>query len=174
MVFKPDLDAKPNNYGILVRAESLNLRGELTLQVGLKGSPEMKMRIGNLYGQVSVGEAKEIEVKVENTGFSTITYPRLQIDSSASSIVCEYSPIDVNSIPVGESVTFMVKMTPLQGTAQGDYIVEIKALSKEVLTDPAQIRLTVQASNYQTLIVVVVILAALASILITYRKFKRR
>ena len=77
--------------------------------------------------------------------------------------MCEYSPIDVSSIPAGESVTFKVKMTPLQGTAQGDYIVEIKALSKEVLTDPAQIRLTVQASNYQTLIVAVVILAALAS-----------
>jgi uncharacterized membrane protein len=174
VVFKPDIEAKPNNYGVLVRAESSNLRGELMLQVGLTGSMAMKMRIGNLYGQVTVGETKEIEVKVENTGYSTITYPRLQIDSSVSSIVCEYGPIDVSSIPAGGSVTFRLKLTALEGTAQGDYMVEVKALSREVLTDPVQIRLTVQASSSQTLIVVVVIAAALASVFVVYKKFKRR
>jgi uncharacterized membrane protein len=174
VVFKPDIEAKPGNYNVLVRAESSNLRGELMLKVGLTGSTEMKMRIGNLYGQVTVGEAKEMEVTVENTGYSTITYPRLQIDSSVSSIVCEYGPIDVSSIPAGGSVTFRVKMTALEGTAQGDYMVEVRALSREVLTDPVQIRLTVQASSSQTLIVVVVILAALASVFVVYRKFKRR
>ncbi len=174
VVFKPDIEAKPNNYGILVRAESSNLRGELMLEVGLRGSTEMKIRIGNLYGQVTVGEAKEIEVKVENTGYSTITYPRLQIDSSVSSIVCEYGPLDVSSIPAGGSVAFNLKMTALEGTAQGDYIVEVRALSREVLTDPVQIRLTVQASSSQTLIVVVVIAAALVSVFVVYRKFKRR
>jgi uncharacterized membrane protein len=174
VVFKPDIEAKPGNYNVLVRAESSNLRGELILQVGLTGSAEMKMKIGNLYGQVTVGEAKEIEVKVENTGYSTITYPRLQIDPSVSSIVCEYGPIDVGSIPAGESVTFRIKMTAMEGTAQGDYLIEVKALSREVLTDPVQIRLTVQASSSQTLIVAVVIVAALASVFVVYRKFKRR
>jgi uncharacterized membrane protein len=53
-------------------------------------------------------------------------------------------------------------------------MVELKALSREVVADPVQIRLTVQASSSQTLIVVVVVAAALASVFVVYRKFKRR
>jgi uncharacterized membrane protein len=53
-------------------------------------------------------------------------------------------------------------------------MVEVKALSRETVTDPVQIRLTVQASGSQTLVVVVVIAAALASVFVVYRKFKRR
>jgi uncharacterized membrane protein len=174
VVFKPDIEATPANYRILVKAESSDLQGELTLQVGLTGSTSMKMVIGNLYGQLTVGDAKDFEVKVENTGYSTITFPRLQIDPSVSTIMCEYSPLDVNSIPAGGSVTFSVKVTALEGTAQGDYMVELKALSREVVADPVQIRLTVQASSSQTLIVVVVVAAALASVFVVYRKFKRR
>jgi len=69
---------------------------------------------------------------------------------------------------------FRLRVTALEGTAQGDYLLDLKAVSQETSTQETQKRLTVQASGNQMLIVGAVIAAAFASVLLVYRKFKRR
>ena len=174
LVLGPPYDVRPGNYDVQAHAASQNLRGNLTLRIGVVGKVDMKATMGNLFGQVTVGETKSFEVKLKNTGFAQITFPRLEAEASVSSLSVECGPLDVVAIQPGEIMTFFVRVTALEGTAQGDYIVEVKAVSKEMQTEPLQIRMTVQASSSQTLTVVVVIAAAFASVLLVYRKFKRR
>ena len=173
-VFKPNVDAKPLVYNILVKAISTNLNGTLALRVELVGSTSMNLKVANLYGQMNVGETKDIQVTLENTGYSTITYPTLLIDPSVNTIVVEYSPIDVIAILPGQSQVFTLHVTAQEGTAQGDYIINVKGYSPEFLTDPVDIRMTVAASSSQTLIIVAVLVVAFMSIILVYRRFRRR
>ncbi len=132
-VFKPNVDAKPLVYNIVVKAISANLNGTLGLRVELVGNTDMTLKVANLYGQMNVGETKDIQVTLENTGYSTITYPTLLIDPSINTIVVEYSPIDVIAILPGQSQVFTLHVTAQEGTAQGDYIVDVRGYSPEVL-----------------------------------------
>jgi uncharacterized membrane protein len=134
----------------------------------------MSLKVANLYGQMNVGETKDIQVTLENTGYSTITYPTLLIDPSVNTIVVEYSPIDVIAILPGQSQVFTLHVTAQEGTAQGDYIINVKGYSPEFLTDPVDIRMTVAASSSQTLIIVAVLVVAFMSIILVYRRFRRR
>jgi uncharacterized membrane protein len=134
----------------------------------------MKLVVANLYGQMNVGDTKEIQVTLENTGYSIISYPVLLTSASIDSIVVSYSPIDVITIAPGQSQVFTLTITANEGTAQGDYIIEVRGSSPQILTDPVDIRMTVAASGSQTLIIAGVLIVAFASILLVYRKFRRR
>ena len=173
-VFKPPMSAEPGNYLIRAKADSPNLKGELLLNVGLIGNMEMKMKIANLYDRLTVGEEKIIEVRVENTGYSTLTVVGLEASPSVESLKVQCDPLRVIAIESGETVVFRLRVTALEGTAQGDYLLDLKAVSEETSTQETQMRLTVQASGNQMLIVGAVIAAAFASVLLVYRKFKRR
>jgi len=172
--FKPDVDATPSVYNILIKAVSTNLNGTLNLRVDLVGNTKLKLNVANLYSQINVGETKNIQVTLENTGYTVISYPTLLIDPSVNTLVVQYSPIDVITIAPGQSQVFTLSVTPQEGTPQGDYIVEVKGSSPEILTDPVDIRITVAASGSQTLIIAGVLVVAFASIFLVYRKFRRR
>lgn len=174
VVVKPATDAKPGVYGIRVEAVSQNFEGSLQLTVGLMGSTDMKLMIANLYDQMTVGETKSIRVEVENTGYSPLSIVGLEASPSVDLLKVECEPPHITSIEPGETVDFILEVTALEGTAQGDYLLDVKAVSREMATEPVQIRLTVSASSSQTLIAGVVIAVAFASILLVYRKFKRR
>ncbi|MGD0803268.1 MAG: carboxypeptidase regulatory-like domain-containing protein [Candidatus Bathyarchaeia archaeon] len=173
-VFKPNIDAEPLVYNIIVKAISTNLNGTLPLRVDLVGNTDMKLVVANLYGQMNVGDTKQIQVTLENTGYSIISYPVLLTSASVDSIVVSYSPIDVITIAPGQSQVFTLTITANEGTAQGDYIIEVRGSSPQILTDPVDIRMTVAASGSQTLIIAGVLILAFASILLVYRKFRRR
>ncbi len=173
-VITPPYDVKPNNFGIRINAVSENLNGTLSLTVGITGNTEMSLKIGNLFSQLTVGETKEITLGVANTGFNTVTYPRLDIKPSVETFVVEYSPLDVKYIEPGATQTFTIRVTAQEGTAQGDYLIDVRALSSEVLTPVSQIRVSVQASSGQTMTVGIVIAIAFASVALVYLKFKRR
>ncbi len=170
----PPFDVTPNNYKIQAIADSQTLTGNLSITVGIIAKMDMKLTMGNLYGQVTVGDQKRFELKLKNTGFSTISYPRLNAEPSVGSLSVETGPLDVKTIQPGEDVSFYLIVTALAGTPQGDYLIDVKAVSSEMQTETLQIRLTVQASSSQTLTVVIVIAAAIAMVFIVYRRFRRR
>ena len=173
-VFRPSMYASLKDYRIGVRAESPNLREELRLTVGVIGKIEMKVILANLYSRLTMGVEKVIEVRVENTGFSALTMVELGLASSVASIEVECDPPRVLIIESGEVVVFELRVTALEGTAQGDYLLEMNAVSREMETEPIQMRLTVAASSSQTLVVGLVIAAAFGAVFLVYRRFKRR
>ena len=174
VVFKPDVDATPSIYHIQIKGVSTNLNGTLNLEVDLVGNTAMKLDVANLYSQINVGETQDIQITLENTGYTVISYPTLLIDPSVNTLLVQYSPIDVIQIAPGQSQVFTLSVTPQEGTAQGDYIVEVRGSSPEILTDPVDIRITVAASSSQTLIIAGVLVVAFASIFLVYRKFRRK
>ncbi len=96
----------------------------------------------------------------------------LETSASFELLKVECEPPRIMSIEPGETRVFEFKVTALEGTASGDYILELKAVSRE--TEAAQMRITVSPSRTQFLTVGVVVAAAFASIIFVYKKFKRR
>ena len=173
-VVEPAADAKPGTYEVRVEAASQRLRGDLALTVGLMGSTEMELKINNLYAQLTAGEPQTITIGVKNTGYSPLNLVGLEPGFSENLFKVECEPLRVVSVNPGETQTFELKITALEGTAQGDYMLDVKAVSREIESEPLQLRLTVMANRGQLIIVGSVVAAAFASIAIVYKKFKRR
>jgi uncharacterized membrane protein len=173
-VLKPSIDAQPSVYNVVAKMTSSSLNGNLTLRVELTGNTAMKLTVANLYQQINIGDTQTLQVTLQNTGYTVISYPKLLISPSVNTLAVSYDPDNVNSIPAGQSQVYTVSIAAQEGTAQGDYIVEIRGSSPEVLTDPAAIRVTVSASNTQTLIIAGLLMVAFASIVLVYRRYKRK
>jgi uncharacterized membrane protein len=173
-VVEPAADAETGRYEVRVEAASHRLRGDLVLTVGLMGSTEMELQINNLYAQLTAGEPQTITMGVKNTGYSPLNLVGLETGFSENLFKVECEPLRVMSMNSGETQTFELKITALQGTAQGDYMLDVKAVSREIESEPLQLRLTVMANRGQLIIVGSVVAAAFASIAIVYKKFKRR
>lgn len=174
VVVRPAPGAEPGRYDVQVEAKSQRLRGSLVLTVGLMGSTKMELKINNLYAQLTTGEPQTISVGVKNTGYSLLNLVGLETSFSESLFKVEFEPLRVLSLGPGETQTFMLKVTALEGTAQGDYMIEVRAVSREVESAPIHLRLTVLASRGQLVAVGSVIVAAFASVAIVYKKFRRR
>jgi uncharacterized membrane protein len=173
-VVEPAADAEPGRYEVRVEAASQRLRGDLVLTVGLVGSTEMELQINNLYARLTVGEPQTITMGVKNTGYSPLNLVGLETGFSENLFKVECEPLRVMTLEPGNTQVFELKITALEGTAQGDYMLDIRAISREIESAPLQLRLTVMANRGQLIIVGSVVVAAFASIAVVYKKFKRR
>ena len=111
---------------------------------------------------------------MKNTGYSPLNLVGLETGFSENLFKVECEPLRVMSLESGETQVFELKVTALEGTAQGDYMLDVRGVSREIESAPLQLRLTVLANRGQLIIVGLVIVAAFASIALVYKKFKRR
>lgn len=85
----------------------------------------------------------------------------------------EFEPAVIDSLPGGEEVPVTAVFTPAEGALAGDYMVTLKARGDQDSAS-ADFRVTVETSTMWGLVGVVIIVAALAALVLVFRRYGRR
>jgi len=172
----PSLTSEPNDYSLKVLLKGQILSGELPLEISLEGTHELTVSVSSLYEELTVGETNTIEVRVTNTGYSSLTDVALQLTASSSDIGLDTQPIKETLIKPNEYKTFTITVSTPQGIATGDYALNVAATARELAsaTGTKTIRLTLVSSSNITLIAGGLVVVSLIGVALLLRRFKRR
>ncbi len=89
--------------------------------------------------KADAGEEIQVTVTVKNAGESPVTRLKLNITAPPTLSNIVITPLDVLSLDPGQSVNFLVRLSPPPETTPGDYVLGIQAVSNEEQTDVGQL-----------------------------------
>jgi len=171
----PPSVVETGDYQIVIRAESDD--GVISKQIELKASVvgyyELNMELSSLYKTITTGASTTFTAKITNTGKSPVTTLYLEADAPEEWDV-SIIPVQVASLAPKESLTFNIMAETPADTVAGDYMITLKALSDQVESEEAQLRVAAQASTSWGFIGFGVAGVVIISLIIVFMKFRRR
>jgi uncharacterized membrane protein len=124
---------------------------------------------------MKVGDSKTLSVTLTNNGFSPLTKVELGIESTSASLLIQKSPSMIDTLQVGESQVFEINVQAGGGTVPSDYLLKIKAQSREFTAESEDIiRLSISQGNDLILIAFLMVAVAIVAVFVVMRWFKRR
>jgi len=146
---------------------------EEDLSVKFKGEYKMYLYSPKLAYEMKQGETVEIELKVANTGNAgSLTNIELEIEA-AEGWTALVDPEKVSSLKIGESETFVIKITPPGDIVPSDYKITAKVKSDQ-LEESEDYRITIKKESKTSIYGIVIIVAAVVVLLFMFKKYGRR
>jgi len=167
--------AAAGQYPVRVIADAGDGRqGSADLLVELTGSYAATLggADGRLNTSVTAGSSQTYSVLVTNTGTAPLTEVALSA-TPPSGWTIAFETETVAEIPVGQSVTVPVTITPAANAVAGDYVITMRARTAQV-DESIQVRTTVETSQTWGFIGIGLIVLVLAGLALVFRRFGRR
>jgi len=169
----PPYDIKTGEYSFKYIIKSSVEEYEEELSVEFKGEYKMSLTSPKLAYKMSQGETVEIELKVTNTGNAgSLTNILLEIEA-AEGWTALVDPEKVSSLKIGESETFVIKITPPGDIVPSDYEITVKVKSDQ-LEESEEYRITIEKESKTAIYGITIIVAAVAVLLLMFKKYGRR
>jgi uncharacterized membrane protein len=170
----PPANVTAGTYNIPVQAVTKSTSASLTLQVVITGTYGLELTTpeGLLSTTVTAGETKKIDLVVENTGSAALMGIRLS-DAKPNGWEVSYAPSEVTSLQAGERAQVVATLKAAKKAIPGDYIVRMTVRTAEANAS-AEFRVTVRTSAVWGWLGILIIVAALGSVYLLFRKYGRR
>ena len=161
-------------YKIPVRAATGASSSDLELEVVIIGSYSMELTTptGLLSTDLTAGEAKQLEIKIINTGSSELTGIKPESVAPVNWNVT-FEPKQVDKLLPGKSAQVYATIKADKKAIPGDYQTNIEAKTPEA-SSKITLRISVETSMLWGWTGVLIILVALGSVYQLFRKYGRR
>ncbi len=171
---KPPESVKAGNYKIPVRAVNSFTSADMELEVVITGTYGMELTTPNglVSTDVTAGSKDQIELLVKNTGSVALKNVKLT-GSNPKGWKVSFDKKEINDIEPGKVVKTYATIEASDDAVAGDYITNITAKVPEV-TSKLSFRVGVKTPLIWGWIGVFVIVAALGSVVMLFRKYGRR
>ena len=171
---KPNPWEKPGEYRILVKVNSPEAKGEVTLSVVLTGTHNLKA--GTASGLLSLdalkGKSANLSIFVKNSGSATLNNIQL-LSLKPENWKVEFSPEKIDSLPPQELKQVEISITPSEQALVGDYSVGLSVDSGKV-TKNLEFRVTVKASAAWGWIGIGIIVLVMLGLVVLFIRLGRR
>jgi uncharacterized membrane protein len=161
-------------YKIPVSAATNSSSADLELEVVITGSYSMELTTptGLLSANITAGEAKQLELVINNTGSSELADIKPEYGAPLNWSVI-FNPQKVDRLPAGASSRIYATIKADKKAIPGDYVTNIEAKTPEV-SSKASFRISVETPMLWGWIGVLIIFVALGSVYYLFRKYGRR
>ena len=174
---------EPGDYPITMRAKSGDIEGSLVLTARITARYGLSVETKNerLNIKATAGKESDLTLIVTNIGTASLdkvtfssTEPRGIADEEWSTT---FQPEEIESLSPGSEQEITVTIKPPPKTIAGDYMVTLRFLSDPTTAQgpsSQDIRVTVGTSTAWGWIGALIVIAVLAGLYFTYRRFGRR
>lgn len=173
---KPDPTAVAGDYPIVITATSGDYTAQAQLVVQITGSYSFSMlpATGRLNTSATAGSPTTYQVVLTNTGSADLQNVALTA-TPPSGWEQSWDTPTIPVIPVDQSVTATVTITPASNAIAGDYIVTLSARADQVTgSQTIQLRTTVETSNLWGFVGIALIVLVLLGLFLVFRRYGRR
>jgi uncharacterized repeat protein (TIGR01451 family) len=173
---EPDPAAVAGDYPILITATSGDYAAQAELIVRITGSYSFVMTSadGRLNTSATAGQVTTYAVQIANTGSADLANVALT-SSPPTGWTATWDTPTIEVIPVGQSVTATVSITPASNAIAGDYIVTLTARADQVTdSETIQLRTTVETSSIWGFVGIALIALVLLGLFLVFRRYGRR
>lgn len=173
---KPAIDATAQQYPIVVTASAGDYTAQTQLIVEITGSYSFTMTSadGRLNTSATAGSGTPYQVVITNTGSADLENVSLTANPP-SQWKAEWDTPSIPSIPVGQSTTATVTITPPSGAIAGDYVVTLTARADQVTSNQTiQLRTTVETSSIWGFVGIALIVIVLIGLFLVFQRYGRR
>ncbi len=167
---------EPGEYIVTLEASS----GDITETIELKAVVTALYRFafytgsGRLSTEVTAGEENRFSVMVANTGTEVIEKIEL-LSSKPSQWSIEFKPVEkVTNLESGMAQEVYAIIKPPRETIAGDYMVTMKAISKDMALREFDIRVTVLTPTVLGWVGIIIVLVVIAGLAFLFRRLGRR
>jgi uncharacterized repeat protein (TIGR01451 family) len=163
------------SFPIYVKAESGDVRAEVTLTAEVVGQPQVNLTTpdGRLSGQATIGQTATYTLLVRNTGSA----PARNITMSGtppSGWTVEFQPANIAELGGGAQQEVTVNLRPADQAVAGDYVVSFSARPEEGRSSSVDFRITVLTSTLWGIVGIVLIAIAVGVVGLAVSRFGRR
>jgi uncharacterized membrane protein len=174
VVVKPHPLAKPGEYPILIKVNSPEAKGEVTLTVALTGT--YKLNAGTANGLLSMntvrGKEGSLSFYVQNNGSATLNNVHF-LSFKPENWKVAFNPERIDTLGPEELKQVEVSITPTDQALVGDYSVGLTADADKV-SKAIELRITVRASTAWGWIGIGIIVLVMAGLVALFIKLGRR
>jgi len=158
---------------ILVESDDGVISEVIELRASVVGSYKLNMELSTLYETINIGASEIITVEVSNWGQSPVTTIYIEAEAPEDWEV-SITPVQVASLGPKESTRFTIVTETPADTVAGDYLIGFTAISDQVESDEAELRLTAKASTSWGFIGIGVVVVVIIVLIVMFMRFKRR
>ena len=158
---------------ILVESDDVVISEVIELRASVVGSYKLVMELSTLYETINIGASETITVEVSNWGQSPVTTIYIEAEAPEDWEV-SITPVQVGSLGPKESTRFTIVTETPADTVAGDYLIGFTAISDQVESDEAELRLTAKASTSWGFIGIGVVVVVIIVLIVMFMRFKRR
>lgn len=164
----------PGEYSIILTAisgdlkESIELKAVVTARYGM----DVYTEIGRLNTKATSGEDNHLAIKVRNSGSADLDKITLS-SSKPEGWLITFNPENVENLAPGLAQDVDVVIKPADKAIAGDYMITLRANSKEI-NDSISIRVTVVTPTIWGWLGIVIVLAVIAGLVVMFRQLGRR
>lgn len=171
--FVPPYDVEVGRYSFVAIVTSSNEEYQLSLNLSLRGSYLISLYPEKLMYNVYKGDTISTDLRVANSGLGgTVTLIKPEI-SAPEGWSTRVSPKEVTSLGPGESEVFQIKITPPVDIAIDDYRVTVNVKSDQ-LEESVDYRIAVRDTSNIPMYGLLIVIAALVSLFLMFKKYGRR
>ncbi|HVW61863.1 MAG TPA: NEW3 domain-containing protein [Puia sp.] len=170
----PPDETGAGTYKIPVVASTGATSADLPLEVGITGSYALQLTTptGLLSTSTTAGDHKQLELVVKNAGSAELKNIDL-VSAAPVNWDVSFEPKKIEDLPPGQSVQVSAVVTPDQKAIAGDYMTNLTAKTAET-SAIAPLRISVETSLLWSWSGILIILAAVGSVYLLFRKYGRR
>jgi uncharacterized membrane protein len=170
----PPQNISAGTYKIPVSAVNNLTSADLELEVVISGTFDMVLTTptGLVSTKITAGDEKNVEFVISNTG--TVALSRIRIGSTKpSGWEVTFEPSEIATIEPGQNALITATIKADKKAIAGDYVTNITARCSEV-TSQLSFRVAVKTPMLWGWIGILIIILALGSIILLFRKYGRR
>lgn len=164
----------PGEYSIILTAISGDLKESIVLKavVTARYGMDVYTEIGRLNTKATSGEDNHLAIKVRNSGSADLDKITLS-SSKPEGWLITFNPENVENLAPGLAQDVDVVIKPADKAIAGDYMITLRANSKEI-NDSISIRVTVVTPTIWGWLGIVIVLAVIAGLVVMFRQLGRR
>lgn len=165
---------EPGEYPIILTATSGDLKESIVLKatVTARYGMDVYTETGRLNTKATAGEDNHLAIKVRNSGSADLDKITLS-SSKPEGWLITFNPENVDNLAPGLAQDVDVVIKPADKAIAGDYMITLRANSKEI-NDSISIRVTVVTPTIWGWLGIVIVLAVIAGLVIMFRQLGRR
>ena len=171
---KPPAFITAGAYKIPVMAVTNSTSAKLELEVVITGTYDMELTTptGLLSTKIKAGGEKKLPLLIKNTGSSALTNIKFRTKKPSDWEVT-FDPKSVDRVDAGKDARVIATLKASNKAIAGDYATTITAYTPES-TSNASFRISVRTPMIWGWVGILIILAAIGSVLYLFRKYGRR
>ena len=169
------LRPEPGEYPIILEVTSEEIKGtyELTVTITAKYTLDLVPATERYNTSATAGKDNYFSIEVQNNGSAAIDEVTFS-SSKPEEWAIDFSPHKVDSLAAGDFQTIDVNIKPPPKTIAGDYLITLRASGSKASAENLQIRVTVETPTVWGWVGVIIVVAVVAGLVFTFRRFSRR
>ncbi len=166
---------EPGDYKITLEATSEEISGtyELTIAITAKYTLALVPATERYNTSATAGKDNYFSIEVQNNGSAAIDEIKLS-SSKPEDWAIDFSPHKVDSLTAGDFQTIDVNIKPPPKAIAGDYLITLRASGNQTSAENLDIRVTVETPTVWGWVGVIIVIAVIAGLGVTFRRFSRR